>query len=419
MVPIYSATTLQLHTSCLTPRPASPRSNPTSSWRLWIGALCLALTVGAARSAEANEEAAALAAAAESRRVQELVDAMRLELAVSHAVSVELVAANPLRASVEPVKGNAGTFLLSIEQSFLEQLTPVELRAVIAHELGHVWIYTHHPYLQTEQLANQIALRVVSRESLDSVVPGRCGRMPPRRDPCRGSRRRGRRSLGASDPRRLEIEHAEAGPAGARFAQPRSSWPCALDFSESQPNILRALVPSRCAVDRTEMRIRLLPMLLASADSPGQRQLSWCPPAYPQSPGDAHRADHPLGRGRLSRHVHRGRGHSRRVRSRRPEPTIDYFSEYLESEVLPPATAEAALHDYIARKFAGLSHRRGDRYHDRCPALRTRASDVTVPRHTNRIRRLAVRPTKSPGARSRASRVWSATSSSPRPWNWR
>ena len=94
---------------------------------------------------------------------------MRLELAVSHEVSVELVAANPLKASVEPVKGAAGTFRLSIEQSFLAQLTQVELRAVIAHELGHVWIYTHHPYLQTEQLANQIALRVVSRESLDSV----------------------------------------------------------------------------------------------------------------------------------------------------------------------------------------------------------------------------------------------------------
>ena len=44
-----------------------------------------------------------------------------------------------------------------------------ELAAVIAHELGHVWIFTHHPYLQTEELANQIALRVVTRISLDSV----------------------------------------------------------------------------------------------------------------------------------------------------------------------------------------------------------------------------------------------------------
>jgi hypothetical protein len=179
--------------------PASPRSNPTFSPRLWIGALCVALTVAAARNADANEEAAALAAA-EARRVQDLVDAIRLELAVSHAVSVELVAANPLKASVEPVKGNAGTFLLSIEQSFLEQLTPVELRAVIAHELGHVWIYTHHPYLQTEQLANQIALRVVSRESLDRVygkvwtdaaAQGSLPRFPETRAA----------ELGASDPR--------------------------------------------------------------------------------------------------------------------------------------------------------------------------------------------------------------------------
>jgi Peptidase family M48 len=144
----------------------------------WIGARCLALTVGAARSADANEEAAALAA--ESRRVQELVDALRLALAVTHDVSVELVATNPRKASVEPVKGAAGTFRLSLERSFLEQLTQVELRAVIAHELGHVWIYTHHPYLHTEQLANRIALRVVSRESLDSVY-GKVWPDPPER----------------------------------------------------------------------------------------------------------------------------------------------------------------------------------------------------------------------------------------------
>ena len=153
------------------PAPGSPRVNPiapSSSWRLWVAALCLALTVGAARSADANEEATALAAA-ESRRVQGLVDAMRLELAVSNDVSIELVEINPLKASVEPVKGAAGTFRLSLERSFLEELTEVELRAVIAHELGHVWIYTHHPYLHTEQLANEIALRAVSRENLDSV----------------------------------------------------------------------------------------------------------------------------------------------------------------------------------------------------------------------------------------------------------
>jgi len=139
----------------------------TTVLRLWVGALCVGLFVAAARRAEARGEAAG--PEAESRRVQDVVDAMRLALDVGPDVSVELVQSNPLKASVEPVRGRPGVFRLSIEQSFLEQLTAVELRAVVAHELGHVWISTHHPYLQTEQLANQIAMRVVSRESLDSV----------------------------------------------------------------------------------------------------------------------------------------------------------------------------------------------------------------------------------------------------------
>ena len=43
------------------------------------------------------------------------------------------------------------------------------MSAVVAHELGHVWIFTHHPYLQTEQLANQIAMRLVARETLEPI----------------------------------------------------------------------------------------------------------------------------------------------------------------------------------------------------------------------------------------------------------
>lgn len=49
------------------------------------------------------------------------------------------------------------------------QLNEDELRAAVAHELGHVWIFSHHPYLHTERLANEIAMRVVSRESLERV----------------------------------------------------------------------------------------------------------------------------------------------------------------------------------------------------------------------------------------------------------
>ena len=106
--------------------------------------------------------------------LQKLVNAMRKELDVTHAVRVEVVVHNPLKASVEPVKvetrkGTTRAFRLAIERAFLDKLTADELRAVIAHELGHVWIYTHHPYLQTEQLANAIAMRVVPRDNLAKV----------------------------------------------------------------------------------------------------------------------------------------------------------------------------------------------------------------------------------------------------------
>jgi hypothetical protein len=68
--------------------------------------------------------------------------------------------------SVESVDDGSDAFLLSMEEDFLDELTDEELQAAIAHELGHVWIFTHHPYLQTEALANRIAMRIVSRDSL-------------------------------------------------------------------------------------------------------------------------------------------------------------------------------------------------------------------------------------------------------------
>ena len=45
------------------------------------------------------------------------------------------------------------------DAAFLDTLTDDEVEAEVAHELGHVWIFTHHAYLQTEGLANQIAMR--------------------------------------------------------------------------------------------------------------------------------------------------------------------------------------------------------------------------------------------------------------------
>ena len=106
---------------------------------------------------------------ARERRLQDLVDDFRTRLAIADVVVVSIVPENKLVVSVERLKDRDRGFTATFEAGFLDSLNEDELGAVIAHELGHVWIFTHHPYLQTEELANEIALRVVSRESLDEV----------------------------------------------------------------------------------------------------------------------------------------------------------------------------------------------------------------------------------------------------------
>jgi hypothetical protein len=106
---------------------------------------------------------------ADRDRVQHVVDDFRARLAITQDVQVSIVASNALMVSVQRRDDPDNGFLLAFEGAFLNQLSEEELRAVVAHELGHVWIFTHHPYLQTEQLANTIAMRVVTRESLEPI----------------------------------------------------------------------------------------------------------------------------------------------------------------------------------------------------------------------------------------------------------
>jgi hypothetical protein len=101
--------------------------------------------------------------------LQTLVDRFRALLAIDRAVNVSIVPSNPKVASMTPPGATGQPFQLAIERGFLEGLSEEELSAVIAHELGHVWVSTHHPYLQTEELANSIAMRVVTRDSLERV----------------------------------------------------------------------------------------------------------------------------------------------------------------------------------------------------------------------------------------------------------
>jgi hypothetical protein len=101
--------------------------------------------------------------------LQDLTDDLRARLEITERVHVTLVDHNPLVMSVETLNGRTGPFVISVDREFINELNPEEVEAAIAHELGHVWIYTHHPFLQTERLANDIAMRVVRRSAFEPV----------------------------------------------------------------------------------------------------------------------------------------------------------------------------------------------------------------------------------------------------------
>jgi hypothetical protein len=101
--------------------------------------------------------------------LQDLTDELRARLEITERVHVTLVDHNPLVMSVETLAGRTGPFVITVDREFIGELGRDEVEAALAHELGHVWIYTHHPYLQTERLANDIAMRVVRRAAFEPV----------------------------------------------------------------------------------------------------------------------------------------------------------------------------------------------------------------------------------------------------------
>jgi hypothetical protein len=124
---------------------------------------CLpAIVIGLTVPIDAGEPPSAVA-------LQKLVNGLRAELGIDAVVFAAIVPTNTLLVSVEPIQGRPGTFQMAFEDRFLRSLEQDELKAIVAHELGHVWIFTHHPYLQTERLANTVAMRAVPRASLERV----------------------------------------------------------------------------------------------------------------------------------------------------------------------------------------------------------------------------------------------------------
>ncbi len=130
-----------------------------------LALVCLVLSVTPTTfAAEPTNTATAI-----EGKLQSLVTKLKSRMEIAPVVLVTIVPTNALMMSVEAPAEPDKPFLLSVEASFLSTLTDDEIEASIAHELGHVWIFTHHPYLQTEELANQIAMKVVSRNALERV----------------------------------------------------------------------------------------------------------------------------------------------------------------------------------------------------------------------------------------------------------
>lgn len=138
--------------------------------RLVVVLLCAAALHLSARGVSAGDsEPGSDALALEVERLQRVTDDLRRRLNILERVLVTVVDHNPLVMSVETLSGRSGPFVITADREFIASLSEEEIKAAIAHELGHVWIYTHHPYLQTERLANDVALRVISPELLIPV----------------------------------------------------------------------------------------------------------------------------------------------------------------------------------------------------------------------------------------------------------
>ena len=105
-----------------------------------------------------------------AQRAQDIVSELSAALSIDKQVQIAIVANNPLVFSAQWEDAQKrDRFILSMEVGFLLMLDDSELRAALAHELGHVWIFTHHPFLQTERLANDIGQHAVSRAALEKV----------------------------------------------------------------------------------------------------------------------------------------------------------------------------------------------------------------------------------------------------------
>ena len=103
-----------------------------------------------------------------NNKLEKIATELATTLEMHKRVQVVIVPENDRVVSVEPFVSGEG-YRVEIERAFFEQLNEEEVTAALAHEVGHMWIFCHAPYLHTEALANEIALKVVPRKPLETL----------------------------------------------------------------------------------------------------------------------------------------------------------------------------------------------------------------------------------------------------------
>jgi len=120
-------------------------------------------------SSPARSEDSTATSGGNAGHLAQIVKELCARLKLNDHVEVHIDEENSKMVSSEPLPDSIPGYRISFDREFLASLNDDEIDAAIAHELGHIWIFTHHPFLQTEALANDIALRLVDRETMKSV----------------------------------------------------------------------------------------------------------------------------------------------------------------------------------------------------------------------------------------------------------
>jgi peptidase M48-like protein len=143
----------------------------TESWNIRAGrhGIFFLIVLWYCFPSHARSEASDATSGGNVGHLAQIVHDLCERLHLNDHVEVRIDESNAKMVSSEPLPGSTSGYRISFDRQFLENLNDDEIVAAIAHELGHVWIFTHHPYLQTEALANDIALRVVDRETMKKV----------------------------------------------------------------------------------------------------------------------------------------------------------------------------------------------------------------------------------------------------------